>query len=82
LCCDRYDQSETERDRKAETIQIVGRDQKTVDATVISHDRNTGFGLLWATTPLQVTPIPLGKAGVDLPPSILQGFHIRDIVIH
>jgi S1-C subfamily serine protease len=47
---------------EAETVQIVGRDQKTINATVISYDRNTGFGLLRANTPLQVTPIPLGNS--------------------
>ncbi len=47
---------------EAETIKIVGKDQKSVDATVVAYERNTGFGLLRATSPLQVTPMPLGNS--------------------
>ncbi|UCG63657.1 MAG: serine protease [Deltaproteobacteria bacterium] len=47
---------------EAETIEIVGQDHKTVNATVVGYDRNTGFGLLRATSPLQVTPMPLGSS--------------------
>jgi len=46
----------------AETVKIVGKDHKTVNATVVAYDRNTGFGLLLATSPLQVTPMPLGNS--------------------
>ena len=47
---------------EAETIEIVGKDRKTVNAIVVAYDRNTGFGLLRATSPLQVTPMPLGSS--------------------
>ena len=47
---------------EAETVKIVGKDHKTVNATVVGYDRNTGFGLLRATSPLQMTPIPLGNS--------------------
>ena len=47
---------------EAETVEIVGKDQKTVNATVVAYDRNTGFGLLRATSPLQVTPMPFGSS--------------------
>ena len=47
---------------EAETIKIVRKDHKTVNATVVGYDRNTGFGLLRATSPLQVTPMPLGNS--------------------
>jgi len=47
---------------EAEAIEIVGQDQKTVSATVVSYDRNTGFGLLRAASPLPVTPMPLGRS--------------------
>ena len=46
----------------AETIEIVGHDQKTVSATVVAYDRNTGFGLLRTNSPLQVKPMPLGSS--------------------
>ena len=47
---------------EAETIEIVGKDRKTVNAIVVAYDRHTGFGLLRATSPLQVTPMPLGSS--------------------
>jgi S1-C subfamily serine protease len=47
---------------EAETIKIVGKDQTTVNATVVAYDRITGFGLLRSTSPLQVTPMPLGNS--------------------
>ena len=47
---------------EAETVKIVGNDQKTVDAIVVAYDRNTGFGLLRATSPLRVTPMQLGNS--------------------
>ena len=47
---------------EAETVQIVGKDHKTVNAIVVAYDRNTGLGLLRATSPLQVTPMPLGSS--------------------
>ena len=35
--------------REAEKIEIVVQDRKTVSATVVGYDQNTGFGLLRAT---------------------------------
>ena len=45
---------------EAKTVEIVGKDQKRVKATVVAYDRNTGLGLLRATSPLQVAPMPFG----------------------
>ncbi len=47
---------------EAEKVEIVGKDQKRVKATVVAYDRNTGLGLLRADSPLQVTPMPLGSS--------------------
>jgi len=47
---------------EAKTVEIVGKDQKRVKATVVAYDRNTGLGLLRATSPLQVTPVPFGSS--------------------
>ena len=47
---------------EAETVKIVRKDQETVNATVVTYDRITGFGLLRATSPLEVTPMPLGNS--------------------
>ena len=45
---------------EAKTVEIVGKDQKRVKATVVAYDRNTGLGLLRAISPLQVAPMPFG----------------------
>ncbi|MBT8407624.1 MAG: serine protease, partial [Deltaproteobacteria bacterium] len=47
---------------EAKTVKIVGKNQKAVDANVVAYDRNTGFGLLRATSPLQVKPMPFGNS--------------------
>ena len=47
---------------EAKTVEIVGKDQKRVKATVVAYDRNTGLGLLRATSPLQITPMPFGSS--------------------
>jgi S1-C subfamily serine protease len=47
---------------EAEKVEIVRKDRKTVTATVVAYDRNTGFGLLRTTSPLKVTPMPLGSS--------------------
>ena len=47
---------------EAKTVEIVRKDQKRVKATVVAYDRNTGLGLLRATSPLQVTPMPFGSS--------------------
>ncbi|MDJ0831282.1 MAG: S1C family serine protease, partial [Desulfobacterales bacterium] len=47
---------------EAETVEIVGQDQQRIKATVVGYDRNTGFGLLRATSPIQVAPMPLGSS--------------------
>ncbi len=47
---------------EAETVEIVVQDGKAVSATVVGYDRDTGLGLLRATSPLQVTPIQLGRS--------------------
>ncbi len=46
----------------AETIEIVGPGGKSVFATVVCYEYNTGFGLLRADSPLPVTPMPLGSS--------------------
>ena len=48
---------------EADSIEIVTHDHKTVPARLVGYDHATGFGLLRAGLPLQVTPMPLGDAG-------------------
>lgn len=47
---------------EAQFTEVVGPDGKAVPATVIAYDYDSGFGLLRATQPLGVDPIPLGDS--------------------
>lgn len=47
---------------EAETIEVTGPDDKTVKATLVGYDYNTGFGLLGVDKPLNVEPIKLGES--------------------
>jgi len=47
---------------EAEKVEIVDQNGESVDATVIAYDSVTGFGLLRATQPLQVKPMPFGRS--------------------
>jgi S1-C subfamily serine protease len=48
--------------RDAETIEVIGPDNKPVAATLIGYDYNTGFSLLRTNKPLGITPIKLGQS--------------------
>jgi S1-C subfamily serine protease len=47
---------------EAETIQVVGAEDKPVKATFVGYDHKTGFGLLRADEPLGVAPMKLGQS--------------------
>ncbi len=47
---------------EAYAAEIVTNDGRTVPANVVGYDNETGFGLLRATAPLNVKPMPLGKS--------------------
>jgi S1-C subfamily serine protease len=47
---------------EAETIEVIGPEGKTVSATFVGYDHNTGFGLLRTEKPLDVKPMKLGKS--------------------
>lgn len=47
---------------EAETIEVVGPEEKPVHATFVGYDQNTGFGLLRAEKPLNVVPMKLGQS--------------------
>ena len=64
---------------EAETVQIVGKDHKTVNAIVVAYDRNTGFGLLRATSPLTVTPMPFGSSSEVKKGDIILAVNKQDV---
>ena len=47
---------------EAEAVEVVSSDGKAVRATFVAYDDNTGFGLLRADAPLEVTPFKLGES--------------------
>jgi len=47
---------------EAETIEVIGPEEKPIHATFVGYDHETGFGLLRAEKPLPVKPIKLGEA--------------------
>jgi S1-C subfamily serine protease len=61
---------------EAETIDIVDADDQVVRAAFVGYDHQSGFGLVRATTPLAVQPIPLGQsAGLSVgEPVLIAGY--------
>ncbi|MBW3560675.1 MAG: serine protease, partial [Proteobacteria bacterium] len=47
---------------EAETAEIRTSAGRTVPASVIGYDAETGFGLLRAIVPLEVRPMPVGRS--------------------
>src|SRR5690348_8169097 len=47
---------------EAYAAEVVTNDGRTVPATVVGYDPESGFGLLRAIEPLKLKPIPLGKS--------------------
>ncbi|MBM4333916.1 MAG: serine protease [Deltaproteobacteria bacterium] len=47
---------------ETEKIEVIGPDGKTINATFIGFDHNTGFGLIKTEKPLNVGPMKLGKS--------------------
>jgi S1-C subfamily serine protease len=47
---------------EAHAAEVATNDGRTVPAEVLGYNHETGFGLLRATAPLKVRPLPLGKS--------------------
>ncbi len=47
---------------EASEVEITAADGRTLPAKIVAYDHNTGFGLLRATQPLEVTPMGLGTS--------------------
>ena len=47
---------------EADSIEITTQDDKTYPATLVGYDHASGFGLLRASVPLGVRPMPMGAA--------------------
>lgn len=48
---------------EAHAGDIILNDDRRVGAEIVGYDYDTGFGLLKATAPLNVAPVPLGSSG-------------------
>jgi len=47
---------------EAETLEVTTGEGKTISASFVGYDHDTGFGLLKANKPLAITPMKLGKS--------------------
>jgi serine protease Do len=47
---------------EADTIEVIGPDDKSVAGTFVGYDHNTGFGLLRSDKPLDVVPVKMGRS--------------------
>jgi S1-C subfamily serine protease len=47
---------------EAETLEVTTGEGKTISASFVGYDHDTGFGLLKADQPLPITPMKLGKS--------------------
>jgi S1-C subfamily serine protease len=47
---------------EAETIEVTTGEGKPISASFVGYDHDTGFGLLKANQPLNVTPMKMGKS--------------------
>ena len=47
---------------EADSIEVVSDDGKSVPASLVAYDHDTGFGLLRTVRPLSVAPMPLGTS--------------------
>jgi len=47
---------------EAETIEIIGPEEKSITAAFVGYDHDTGFGLLRAEKPLDIAPMKFGKS--------------------
>ncbi len=47
---------------ESETIEVLGPEGKTVEATFVGYDHETGFGLLRASKPISAEPMKLGES--------------------
>jgi S1-C subfamily serine protease len=47
---------------EADSIEVTTQDNKTVPASLVGYDHASGFGLLRASVPLGVKPMPMGRA--------------------
>lgn len=68
---------------EAKTIEIIGPDDRVIEATFIAYDYDTGFGLLRANTPLNVKPIKLGSSSElkQGDPALVVGYGGSDAVL-
>jgi S1-C subfamily serine protease len=67
---------------EAKTIEVVGPDNRVIDATFIGYDYDTGFGLLKVKKPLNASPMKLGSSAAlkEGDPVLVASHHGPDTV--
>jgi serine protease Do len=65
---------------EAYTAEIVTNEGRTVPASIVGYDHETGFGLLQALVPLNIKPMPMGKSAdvKEKDPVVVAAFGGRD----
>lgn len=56
---------------ESDEIRLTGSDGKTVPATLLAYDHNTGFGLVRAIAPIAGTPLQLGDSDTVRPSELV-----------
>jgi S1-C subfamily serine protease len=67
---------------EAESVEIIGPNDKSIPATIVGYDHNTGFGLIRAQTPVGIKPIQLGKSSElkEGAPILVVGYGGKDAI--
>lgn len=67
---------------EARIIEVVGPDDRVIDATFVGYDYDTGFGLLKVNEPLNISPMKLGSSSKlkEGDPALVAGYHGSDTV--
>ena len=67
---------------EAESVEIIGSNEKSISATVVGYDHNTGFGLIRAQKPVGIKPIQLGHSSElkEGAPILVAGYGGKDTI--
>jgi len=68
---------------EAHSAELITNAGRTVPATIVGYDHETGFGLLRAIEPLKIKPLPFGKSAdvKEQDPELVASFGGADMVL-
>ncbi|UCD32739.1 MAG: serine protease [Desulfobacterales bacterium] len=67
---------------EAESVEMIGPNEKSTSATVVGYDHSTGFGLIRAQKPVGIKPIQLGNSSElkEGAPILVVGYGGKDAI--